>query len=290
MTTRDVKPGRRAAPRRGPAARRAGRRHHLLPEGTARIGRRRTPPLPHHPPPRARPTTHLALASRLRRQQLDRARRPPARPRPPRPGPRAERPGHPRQDPAPGRPVPPPHRHPRTTPRGRPSGRLRRPHPTPAPESPRYLNTTDTALYSKSRLLLDLAEQADQLRASVMPAIVEGPLDVLAIAGSGAHLAAVSPCGTALTTPHADTLHHAACRRTGDLVATDSDTAGHAAAVRAHQLLGAHFGPLHALHLPARANPADLGPQPWFAFSGRLSATTVRSATRRPTTIPGAPT
>jgi DNA primase len=78
--------------------------------------------------------------------------------------------------------------------------------PGAGPDTARYLNTPETVLYRKGSLLLGRAEQRDQLQAGVTPALVERPFDVLAIAGSGARLAAISPCGTALTAAHVDEL------------------------------------------------------------------------------------
>ncbi len=131
--------------------------------------------------------------------------------------------------------------------------------PSAGPDTPRYLNTPETTLYRKGRLLLGLTEQAAQLAAGVTPALVEGPFDVLAVAGSGAQLAPVSPCGTALTSHHVESLVDVSGHSRGVLVATDNDTAGHAAAIAAYVLLSARFGPLHALNLPDGADPADLG-------------------------------
>ncbi len=106
--------------------------------------------------------------------------------------------------------------------------------------APKYLNTPTTIAYRKSEVLFGLAETAHLTDAT--PALAEGPLDAIALtlAGNG-HLAGVATCGTALTPAHAELL---VPRATTDwmagpriLVAPDNDTAGHAAAARAHALL-----------------------------------------------------
>ena len=62
-----------------------------------------------------------------------------------------------------------------------------------------YLNSVTTALYDKPRLVFGLAEQRDLLAAGARPLLVEGPLDVLTVAGLGLDFAPVAACGTALT-------------------------------------------------------------------------------------------
>ena len=131
--------------------------------------------------------------------------------------------------------------------------------PGAAGNVPRYLNSPETPLYRKGHHLFGLHEQVERLHAGDTPAIVEGPFDVLAIAGTGAPIVAVTPCGTALTANHVDALHQHSPHRRGVLVATDNDPAGIAAAVRAYQLLDGHFGTREALTMPAGADPAGLG-------------------------------
>jgi DNA primase len=95
-------------------------------------------------------------------------------------------------------------------------------------QGPKYLNSPETPLYKKSRLLfgLDLAKQAIRLQNAVM--IVEGNLDVVASHKAGVeHVVASS--GTALTEEHLDILK----RFTNNLhFCFDADAAGFAAAKR----------------------------------------------------------
>ena len=106
---------------------------------------------------------------------------------------------------------------------GAAAGFIGRAAPAAGPEVPKYLNTAETALYRKGDLLFGLTEQRDAFLAAARPVLVEGPMDVLAVAatpGSGSALsAAVAPCGTALTAAHVELLGTVAAREQGVLVA-----------------------------------------------------------------------
>lgn len=95
--------------------------------------------------------------------------------------------------------------------------------------SPRYLNSPETALYTKGDLLFGLHEAREQLVRGAMPVIVEGPFDAIAVsvAGAGSYVG-LAPCGTALTVRQLTALAGVAdLDRTGLLVALDGDRAGH---------------------------------------------------------------
>ncbi|GGM15830.1 MobF family relaxase [Nakamurella endophytica] len=140
-----------------------------------------------------------------------------------------------------------------TTPDGQVAGFIGRKNPSDTnTETPKYLNTPTTALYDKSRLLYGLTPDAvAALRDGADLVIVEGPMDAAAVnaahrepAGHHPAVVAVAPCGTALTAEHLATLDAVTDGRLTArqiVVAFDQDTAGRAAAVRAHQLL-AHTG------------------------------------------------
>jgi DNA primase len=149
-------------------------------------------------------------------------------------------------------------------------GFIGRAAPAATPETPKYLNTPATVLFDKSSVLFGLAEQRTPLAVGAVPVLVEGPLDVLAIdaaqqqAGpsriAGPGWAAVAPCGTALTSAHADLLRDLPAGRV--VVAFDADPAGTAAAARAYPLLAPHQLQLQAGTLPAGTDPADLVAHP----------------------------
>lgn len=138
---------------------------------------------------------------------------------------------------------------------------------TPASDHPaKWLNSPESPIYSKKDVLFGVGQQRQALAAGARPVIVEGPFDVLAVAsayqGEGAALAAVAPCGTALTADQLTELDAAAAPGAGVVVAFDGDKAGQKAAVRAYDLLRRHPGPVNAAALPAGVDPGDLAADP----------------------------
>ena len=94
----------------------------------------------------------------------------------------------------------------------------------------KYLNTPETPLYKKSRVLygLDLAREA--IRKTRSAVLVEGYFDVIALHQTGVP-SAVAVCGTALTPEHVELLCRCDCREVTILF--DGDPAGLAAPARA---------------------------------------------------------
>ncbi|WP_448642935.1 MobF family relaxase [Geodermatophilus sp. URMC 63] len=125
---------------------------------------------------------------------------------------------------------------------------------------PKYLNTPGTDLYRKGEHLFGLHEARDALAAGAAPALVEGPLDALAITLAGAgQTAGVATLGTALTDRQADLL--GSYIRGGDpgiLVATDNDQPGRQAAERIYWQLTIRGDDPRQLDLPDGLDPADL--------------------------------
>jgi DNA primase len=66
---------------------------------------------------------------------------------------------------------------------------------------PKYVNSPETELFKKRRTLYGLDQARDALRGAARLAVVEGYMDVIALAQAG-HGAAVAPLGTALTDEH----------------------------------------------------------------------------------------
>jgi DNA primase len=146
-------------------------------------------------------------------------------------------------------------------------GFIGRAAPAAGPGVPKYLNTPTTVLFDKSRVLFGLAEQHHQLTSGAVPVLVEGPLDVLAVATTAARgapdaaaYAAVAPCGTALTPGHLDALTAALGRgrsaATTVVVAFDADTSGRRAARAAYPLLAHYFNSVRGARLPDGQDPA----------------------------------
>ncbi len=136
----------------------------------------------------------------------------------------------------------------------------------PAADTPKYLNSPQTALYSKGEVLYGLGAPPTRqaLAAGARPVIVEGALDAIAVttAGDGRHVG-VAPSGTALTAGQVTTLAHAAGALAGRgvTVAFDSDPAGRQAALRAYPLLRAAGAWPTTADLPDGHDPASLTQQ-----------------------------
>ncbi|MEK8106587.1 toprim domain-containing protein [Micromonospora sp. M12] len=130
---------------------------------------------------------------------------------------------------------------------------------------PKYINSPDTAIYNKGRLLFGVAEQQDRLNERWAPVLVEGPADVLAVwlsysrsGRSGA--VALAPCGTVLTETQAAILWELPGAKRGIVAAFDGDPAGRDAVERAWQLLRQPLAlvPLLVAEFSTGADPADL--------------------------------
>ena len=122
---------------------------------------------------------------------------------------------------------------------------------------PKYLNSPHTGLYTKGEHLFGLAEQTRLFDAGIRPAIVEGPLDVLAVDQLGTEAAAVSCCGTALRPAQVQALRAATYGDTV-IVAYDSDAAGRKAAAAAHPELARSFPRTLSVRPPDGEDPASL--------------------------------
>ena len=143
---------------------------------------------------------------------------------------------------------------------GDPVGFVGRAAPKTGSDIPKYLNSSRSPLYDKSVLLFGLHEQHDLLSAGATPVVVEGPLDALAVSlafqGQSPTLAAVAPCGTALTARQAATLARFGGERV--LAAFDADAAGQRACTASYQVLADHFTDLRTAQLPEGRDPAAI--------------------------------
>ncbi|MEJ0019437.1 MAG: DNA primase [Acetobacteraceae bacterium] len=122
---------------------------------------------------------------------------------------------------------------------------------------PKYVNGPETALFSKRRTLyaLDLAREAVRGGASLV--VVEGYMDVIALAQAGIG-GAVAPLGTALTEEQLEELWRLA---PAPVLCFDGDAAGSRAAARAAELVLPMLAPdrtLRLARLPAGEDPDTL--------------------------------
>jgi DNA primase len=129
----------------------------------------------------------------------------------------------------------------------------------PGTEAPgnqgKYKNTTETPLYSKSRVLYGLDRAKSAIVRDGTAVICEGYTDVIGFRRAGVPLA-VATCGTALTDDHVALLHRFAARRL--VLAFDADGAGQAAAERFYQWERQHDLEVVIADLPAGQDPADV--------------------------------
>ena len=122
---------------------------------------------------------------------------------------------------------------------------------------PKYLNSPDTPLFDKGRTLYNLDRAAPAVRKTARVLVVEGYMDVIALAQAGI-AEAVAPLGTALTEPQLDRLWRMA---DVPILCFDGDAAGQKAALRAaHRALPllAPGRSLAFVTLPDGQDPDDL--------------------------------
>ena len=125
------------------------------------------------------------------------------------------------------------------------------------PQAPKYLNSPDTPLFDKGRNLYNEHRAALAARQSKRIVVVEGYMDVVALAQAGLG-EAVAPMGTALTETQLERLWRHAER---PILCFDGDGAGQRAALRAAMRALPFLRPGHSLgiaRLPAGQDPDDL--------------------------------
>ena len=121
---------------------------------------------------------------------------------------------------------------------------------------PKYKNTQETAVYSKSRLLYGLNWAKPEIVARGEVVICEGYTDVMAFVLAGVPNV-VATCGTALADEHFTMLKNFARKVT---LAYDADAAGRAAAERCYQWEQKFEVQFQVADLPPGRDPGDLWP------------------------------
>ena len=118
-------------------------------------------------------------------------------------------------------------------------------------DMPKYLNSPETPIYSKSNVLYHLDRAKESLRQNDFAILVEGYMDAIAVARAG-FLNVVASCGTSLAEPQIKLLS----RYTRRIVVNyDPDTAGQTATERSISLLLEKEFDVRVLRLPGGADP-----------------------------------
>ena len=143
-------------------------------------------------------------------------------------------------------------------------------------DKPKYLNSPETPIYSKSNVLYHLDRAKDALRRSDFAILVEGYMDAIAVARAGISNV-VASCGTSLAEPQIKLLGRFTRRI---IVNYDPDTAGQAATERSIALLLEQDFEVRVLALPPvgdkKAGPGLIHPR---ARERRISQAAEGSAT-----------
>jgi DNA primase len=118
-------------------------------------------------------------------------------------------------------------------------------------DQPKYLNSPETPIYSKSNVLYHLDRAKEALRRSDFAVLVEGYMDAIAVACAGVSNV-VASCGTSLAEPQIKLLGRFTKRV---IVNYDPDAAGQTATERSISLLLEQDFEVKVLALPGKADP-----------------------------------
>ncbi len=116
---------------------------------------------------------------------------------------------------------------------------------------PKYLNSPETSIYSKSRVLFNLDRAKEAIRKLDYVILVEGQMDCISVYSAGLHNV-IASSGTAFTEPQARVLGRFSKKI---VVNFDPDTAGAAAAERSLSLLVSEDFEIKVLTLEAGFDP-----------------------------------
>jgi DNA primase len=119
---------------------------------------------------------------------------------------------------------------------------------------PKYINSSDTPIFSKSRTLYGLHKAKEHFSKEDRAVVVEGYIDVIACHRAGVETA-VAPLGTALSEDHAKTLS----RWVSVVVLLfDSDEAGRKAALRSTEVLRKEGAQVRIASMPEGEDPDNV--------------------------------
>ena len=136
-----------------------------------------------------------------------------------------------------------------------------------ADQQPKYLNSPETPIYTKSRTLYGLNLTKSHLRKGNFALIVEGYFDFAQVHQAGG-FPVIATCGTALTPQQAQMLRRFAAKA---VLCYDADRAGQTAAERSSELLVAEGFDVNVVQLPGGEDPDTfMQKQGRDAFVGQL--------------------
>lgn len=129
-------------------------------------------------------------------------------------------------------------------------------------QEPKYLNTPETVIFRKSRVLYNLEKARGEIRISKSVVVVEGQMDVIASFQAGVKNV-VATSGTSLTDEHLKILS----RYTPNIIfAFDSDTAGLSSAKKAYEMAIVAGFNVKMVHLGEFKDPGEMiaqSPERW---------------------------
>jgi DNA primase len=120
-----------------------------------------------------------------------------------------------------------------------------------ADQQPKYLNSPETPIYTKSRTLYGLNLTKAALRSGNFALIVEGYFDFAQVHQAGG-FPVIATCGTALTSQQAQMLRRFAAKA---VLCYDADRAGQTAAERSSELLVSEGFDVNVVQLPGGEDP-----------------------------------
>ena len=136
-----------------------------------------------------------------------------------------------------------------------------------ADQQPKYLNSPETPIYTKSRTLYGLNLTKGVLRKGNFALIVEGYFDFAQVHQAGG-FPVIATCGTALTSQQAQMLRRFAAKA---VLCYDADRAGQTAAERSSELLVSEGFDVNVVQLPGGEDPDTfIQKQGRDAFVGQL--------------------
>ncbi|MGH9201263.1 MAG: DNA primase, partial [Vicinamibacterales bacterium] len=118
-------------------------------------------------------------------------------------------------------------------------------------QQPKYLNSPETPIYSKSRTLYGLSLTKSDVKQANFAVVVEGYFDFAQVYQAGG-MPVVATCGTALTSSQAQLLRRFAAKA---ILCYDADAAGQSAAERSCELLVSEGFDVNVALLPAGQDP-----------------------------------